>query len=81
MQLNFDDLPISVIEEVEIATGYPLEELFEDDNKSPFRKRAMAYLSARSNGVQVTWQEMGEKTVAQLVEFMSGDDDADPKEE
>lgn len=80
MALNFDDLPIQVIEEVEIATGYPLEELFEDDNKSPYRKRAMAYLSARSNGVEITWEEMGSKTVSQLVEFMGGDDD-DPKDE
>lgn len=80
MAMNFDDLPIRVLEEVELATGYLIEELFKDDNKSPYRKRAIAYLSAVSQGKKITWQEMGEKTVSQLVEMM-GVDDEDPKDE
>lgn len=79
MALNFDDLPIRILEEVELATGSTIEELFKDDNKSPYRKRAIAYLSAKSQGNPITWAETGELTVSQLVALMGGDVD-DPKD-
>jgi hypothetical protein len=79
--MNFDNIPIEVIEEVEIATGFLIEELFQDDNKSPYRKRAMAYLSARSRGEAITWQEMGSKTIHELVAYMKVGYDENPKEE
>ena len=78
--MNFDNLPIKVIEQVEIETGFLIEDLFKDDNKSPYRKRAIAYLSARSRGQEVTWEEMGDKTVAELSQ-MVGEDSEDPKGE
>jgi hypothetical protein len=77
--MNFDNIPIKVIEQVEIETGFLIEDLFKGDNKSPYRKRAIAYLSARSQGVQVTWEEMGDKTVLELTSMMGADED-DPKE-
>jgi hypothetical protein len=77
--MNFDNIPIKVIEQVEIETGFLIEDLFKGDNKSPYRKRAIAYLSARSQGVQVTWEEMGDKTVLELTAMM-GADEEDPKE-
>jgi hypothetical protein len=77
--MNFDNIPIKVIEEVELATGYLIEDLFKDDNKSPYRKRAIAYLSACSRGDKITWAEMGDKTVSELVALM-GDDEEDPKD-
>jgi hypothetical protein len=80
--MNFDNIPIEVIEEVEIATGFLMEELFDDKNKSPYKKRAMAYLSARSRGQEITWQETGKKTVNELWQMMSeGADVDDPKDE
>jgi hypothetical protein len=80
--MNFDNIPIEVIEEVEIATGFLIEELFDDKNKSPYKKRAMAYLSARGRGQEVTWQDMGKKTVNELWQLMSeGADGDDPKDE
>lgn len=79
--MNFDNIPIEVIEEVEIATGFLIEELFEEKNKSPYRKRAMAFLSARSRGDSITWQEMGKKTVNELWAMMSEGSDDDPKDE
>lgn len=79
--MNFDNIPIEVIEEVEISTGFLIEELFQDDNKSPYRKRAMAYLSARSRGEQITWEQMGKKTVNELWAMMSVEVDDDPKDE
>ena len=78
--MNFDNIPIKVIEQVEIETGFLIEDLFKDDNKSPYRKRAIAYLSARSRGQEVTWEEMGDKTVAELSQ-MVGEDTEDPKGE
>jgi hypothetical protein len=78
--MNFDNIPIKDIEQVEIETGYLIEDLFKGDNKSPYRKRAIAYLSARSQGEQVTWEEMGNKTVLELSK-MVGDDEEDPKDE
>lgn len=82
--MNFDNIPIEVIEEVEIATGFLIEELFEEKNKSPYKKRAMAYLSARSRGQEISWQDMGKKTVNELWEMMSenstGDDPKDESE-
>jgi hypothetical protein len=36
-------------------------------------------LTARSNGVKVTWTEMGEKTVKELSDMMAGDEE-DPKD-
>lgn len=77
--MNFDSIPIKVIEQVELETGFLIEDLFKGDNKSPYRKRAIAYLSARSQGVQVTWEEMGDKTVLELTQMM-GADEEDPKE-
>lgn len=77
--MNFDNIPIKVIEQVEIETGFLIEDLFKGDNKSPYRKRAIAYLSARSRGDVVTWEEMGEKTVLELSAMM-GADEEDPKE-
>jgi hypothetical protein len=77
--MNFDNIPIKVIEQVELETGFLIEDLFKGDNKSPYRKRAIAYLSARSQGVQVTWEEMGDKTVLELTQMM-GADEEDPKE-
>jgi hypothetical protein len=79
--LNFDNIPIEVIEEVEIVTGFLIEELFQDENKSPYRKRAMAYLSARSRGEEITWEQMGKKTVNELWAMMSVEVDDDPKDE
>jgi hypothetical protein len=79
--MNFDNIPIEVIEEVEIATGFLIEELFQDENKSPYRKRAMAYLSARSRGEEITWEQMGKKTVNELWAMMSVEVDDDPKDE
>lgn len=76
--MNFDNIPIKVIEQVEIETGFIIEDLFKADNKSPFRKRAIAYLSAHSRGEQITWEELGDKTVLQLSQ-MIGVDDEDPK--
>jgi hypothetical protein len=78
-QMNFDNIPIKVIEQVELETGFLIEDLFKGDNKSPYRKRAIAYLSARSQGLQVTWEEMGDKTVLELTQMM-GADEEDPKE-
>ena len=79
--MNFDNIPIEVIEEVELATGFLIEELFEEKNKSPYKKRAMAYLSARSRGQEITWQDTGKKTVNELWQMMSeGADDSDPKD-
>ena len=77
--MNFDNIPIKVIEQVEIETGFLIEDLFKGDNKSPYRKRAIAYLSARSRGELVTWEEMGDKTVLELSAMMGADED-DPKE-
>jgi len=77
--MNFDSIPIKVIEQVELETGFLIEDLFKEENKSPYRKRAIAYLSARSQGVQVTWEEMGDKTVLELTQMM-GADEEDPKE-
>ena len=77
--MNFDNIPIKVIEQVELETGFLIEDLFKGDNKSPYRKRAIAYLSARSQGLQVTWEEMGDKTVLELTQMM-GADEEDPKE-
>ena len=77
--MNFDNIPIKVIEQVEIETGFLIEDLFKGDNKSPYRKRAIAYLSARSRGDVVTWEEMGDKTVLELSAMMGADED-DPKE-
>ena len=77
--MNFDNIPIKVIEQVEIETGFLIEDLFKGDNKSPYRKRAIAYLSARSRGDLVTWEEMGDKTVLELTSMMGADED-DPKE-
>ena len=77
--MNFDNIPIKVIEQVEIETGFLIEDLFKGDNKSPYRKRAIAYLSARSRGELVTWEEMGDKTVLELSAMM-GADEEDPKE-
>ena len=80
--MNFDNIPIEVIEEVEIATGFLIDELFEENNKSPYKKRAMAYLSARSQGKEITWEETGKKTVNELWEIMSaGSNGDDPKDE
>lgn len=79
--MNLDNIPIKDIEELELATGHLIEDLFKADNKSPYRKRAIAYLTARSNGLNVTWQQMGEKTVKELSDMMVGDDVEDPKDE
>ncbi len=78
--MNFDNIPISIIEEVELKTGFLIEELFEDGNKSPYRKRAMAYLAVFGRGETTTWDEMGKKTVNELWELMNGGSDDDPKD-
>lgn len=76
--MNLDNLPIRILEEVELAVGEPIDDLFKPDNKSPYRKRAIAYLTAKSNGVAITWEEMADKTVAELVQIMESVQD-DPK--
>jgi hypothetical protein len=78
--MNLDSVPIKVIEEVELVTGYLIEELFEADNKSPYRKRAMAYLSAISQGKSITWDELGNKSVNELWEIMNDGVDDSKKE-
>jgi len=78
--MDFDNIPIEVIEEVELVTGFLIEELFEDDNKSPYRKRAMAYLSAKSRGEAITWEQVGKLTVKELWALMKADDVDDPKD-
>lgn len=78
--MNFDNIPISIIEEVELKTGFLIEELFEDDNKSPYRKRAMAFLAVHGRGETVSWDELGKKSVSELWELMNGGSDEDPKD-
>ena len=78
--MNFDDIPIKDIEQVEIATGFLIEDLFKPDNKSPYRKRAIAYLSARARGEVITWDEMGNKTVLELSKMVEAGEE-DPKDE
>lgn len=78
--MNFDNVPIKAIEEVELLTGFLIEELFDDSNKSPYRKRAMAYLAALSQGQALTWDELGNKSVAELWEIMNAGVDDDPKD-
>jgi hypothetical protein len=79
--MNFDQIPIKDIEQVEIETGYMIEDLFKADNKSPYRKRAIAFLSARSRGEEVTWEETGNKTVLELSKMVAEVDEQDPKDE
>jgi hypothetical protein len=79
--MNFDQIPIKDIEQVEIETGYMIEDLFKADNKSPYRKRAIAFLSARSRGEEVTWEETGNKTVLELSKMVAEVDEEDPKDE
>ena len=78
--MDFDNIPISVIEEVELKTGFLIEELFDDENKSPYRKRAMAYLAVISRGDKATWDEIGAKTVNELWELVNGGSEEDPKD-
>jgi hypothetical protein len=79
--MNFDQIPIKDIEQVEIETGYMIEDLFKADNKSPYRKRAIAFRSARSRGEEVTWEETGNKTVLELSKMVAEVDEEDPKDE
>ena len=79
--MNFDQIPIKDIEQVEIETGYMIEDLFKGDNKSPYRKRAIAFLSARSRGEEITWEETGNKTVLELSKMVAEVDEEDPKDE
>ena len=79
--MNFDQIPIKDIEQVEIETGYMIEDLFKGDNKSPYRKRAIAFLSARSRGEEITWEEIGNKTVLELSKMVAEVDEEDPKDE
>jgi hypothetical protein len=78
--MNLDSIPIKEIELVELTTGHLLEDLFKPDNKSPYRKRAIAYLTAKSRGEEITWEETGNKTISELAAMMAVDDD-DPKAE
>lgn len=78
--MNLDNVKISVIEEVELKTGFLIEELFADENKSPYRKRAMAYLSAVSRGENISWDSLANLTVVELLQLMQGDEDLEKKE-
>ena len=78
--MNFDEIPIEIIEEVELKTGFLIEELFEDDNKSPYRKRAMAYLAAKSRKEDISWDDLAKKSIKELWAIMAVDDNPDPKD-
>jgi hypothetical protein len=85
MAIEVNSIPMVKVIEVELDTGFMLYELFpEDENakENPWSKLVFAYLSALTDGKEVTWQQMklmGQKQIDQLTEVKA--DDVDPKDE
>jgi hypothetical protein len=80
--MDINNIPMSKIIEVELATGFMLADIFEDKDgkENPWAKLVFAYLNVLSAGKKVTWAEMLEMSPNQVTELVPGDVD-DPKDE
>ena len=85
MSMDLNSIPMAKVIEVELDTGFMLYELFPEDEtakENPWAKLVFAYLSALTDGKEVTWQQMklmGQKQIDELTEVKA--DDVDPKDE
>jgi hypothetical protein len=80
--MDINNIPMSKIIEVELATGFMLSEIFEekDGKDNPWAKLVFAYLNVLSAGKNVTWAEMQTMSPNQITDFLPDDVD-NPKEE
>jgi hypothetical protein len=80
--MDINNIPMSKIIEVELATGFMLAEIFEekDGKDNPWAKLVFAYFNALSDGKKVTWAEIQTMSSNQITELVPGDVDS-PKDE
>jgi len=78
--MAIENLPVSVMEELELACGIPLDKLFDQKKRHPYVNRATVFLSLYEKGIPKTWEELGKLTMDQLFALLEEANQDDPKE-
>jgi hypothetical protein len=78
--MAIENLPVSVMEELELTCGVTLDVLFNQKKRHPYANRATVFLSLHEKGEPQTWEALGKLTLDQLFALMGDDGQEDPKE-
>jgi hypothetical protein len=78
--MSIENLPVSVMEELELACGVSLDKLFDDKKRHPYSNRATVFLSLHQKGEPKSWDELGKLTMDQLFALFTEASQDDPKE-
>lgn len=77
--MSIENLPVSVMEELELAAGVTLDVLFNQKKRHPYANRASVFLTLHTKGTPMTWEELGKLSLDQLFALLEDQSD-DPKE-
>lgn len=78
--MSIENLPVSVMEELELACGVTLNKLFNEKKRHPYSNRATVFLSLHAKGEPKTWEELGKLTMDELFALLQEANEEDPKE-
>ena len=78
--MAIENLPVSVMEELELACGVPLDKLFDQKKRHPYANRATVFLSLHEKGTPKSWEDLGKLTMDQLFALLEEATQEDPKE-
>lgn len=74
------DIPISVIEDLEISAGATLDVIFNQKKPHPKAKRVSVFLHLYEKGEKQTWEQLGLLTMDQLAALMVDVEIDNPKD-
>jgi hypothetical protein len=78
--MSIENLPVSVMEELELTCGVTLDKLFDPKKRHPYANRATVFLTLHQKGEPRTWDELGKLTLDELFKLMEEENTEDPKE-
>jgi hypothetical protein len=78
--MSIENLPVSVMEELELTCGVTLDVLFDQKKRHPYSNRATVFLSLHEKGEPRTWESLGKLSLDELFALMEDAGKDDPKE-
>ena len=78
--MSIENLPVTVMEELELACGVTLDVLFDQEKRHPYSNRATVFLNLHEKGKPKSWEELGKLTLDELLAQLEEANEPDPKD-
>jgi hypothetical protein len=75
--MNFDNLTLGEIEEIELLTGSSLDDLFKDGHPKGRAMRAIYYISRKKNEPDYKFEDSKDVTQKEAVNYVQGNNPKD----